>query len=442
MLDYNVALKRTFEPRKHEISTELRYNRTRDEDHTALWRQSPPSAASALPRIEGETDDVAALTKQLVAQVDYTRPLGDSRKLETGYKGNARWLDRDFVVRKDALGTGSWVLSNLSNAFSFAENVQAVYGVMSQGVGKAELQAGLRAEYASRDFTLGAGQSYPYSYRSLFPSGVVLYNLSDVTQAKVSYSRRIRRPGKEELNPFPWFFDVQNVFFGNPNLNPEYTDAIELGLTRNGALGSVQLSPFYRRTTNIIRVNINAADTVGGREVTSIRFQNLATSNSWGTDLNGTLRLGKRFNGFASVNVFKMVTDGGSESSLGSSAVTWSSRVNGTTELTPTTTLQAMYFYRAPMKIERGQFFAMQMANLSVRQKVDGDRIAVTLRVLDPFNTGRFRVQVGDDKLMQITERSMGVRAVFLTVQYTYGQAPRIRQPRQEQGEAQTGFPQ
>jgi outer membrane receptor protein involved in Fe transport len=344
-------------------------------------------------------------------------------------------------VLKDALGSGDWVRSDLSNAFTFGERVHAVYGVLSQGAGKFDLQAGLRGEYASRDFSLAApAQSYPFSYRSLFPSGVATYNVSDATQMKLSYSRRIRRPGSQELNPFPSFFDVQNVFLGNPNLNPEYTDAVEFGLTRNGALGSIQFSPFYRHTKDVIRIIINTADIIDGREVTSVSFKNLASSNSWGSDLNGSLRLGKRLNGFASVNVFKMITDGGSTSSLGSNAVTWSSRVNATSELTPTLMVQGSYFYRAPMKIENGEFSAMQMANFTVRQKLDGDRLAVSLRVNDPFSTGRFRIRAGDDNVMQVTERTFGARSAFLTVQYNYGQAPKIQQRRPEQGDAPAAF--
>jgi ferric enterobactin receptor len=437
LLDYTAAFKRTFEARKHELNAEVRLNRTRDEDFTSLWRQ--PQTAS---RLEGETDDTDALAKSVTGQVDYTRTMAPRTKLETGYKGSARWLDRDYVVLKDALGTGDWVRSDLSNAFTFGERVHAVYGVLSQGAGRFDFQAGLRGEYASRDFSLAApAQSYPFSYRSLFPSGVATYNLSDATQMKVSYSRRIRRPGSQELNPFPSFFDVQNVFLGNPSLNPEYTDAIELGLTRNGALGSIQFSPFYRHTKDVIRIIINTADIIDGREVTSVSFKNLESSNSWGSDLNGSLRLGKKFNGFASVNVFKMVTDGGSTSSLGSNGVTWSSRVNATSELTPTLLVQGSYFYRAPMKIERGEFSAMQMANFTVRQKLDGDRLAVSLRINDPFSTGRFRIRAGDDNVMQVTERTFGARSAFLTVQYNYGQAPKIQQRRPEQGDAPAAFP-
>ncbi len=443
-LDYTLARKRTLEPRKHELSTELRLNRQHDEDRSTLWRQ-PLTAAGTVASglLEGERDNTDATNSQINAQLDYTRTLAPRTKLETGLKGTGRWLDKNYDVTKDALGNGTWTPSSLSNEFSFNDQVGAAYGVLSEGAGKFDFQGGLRAEYANRDFSLkSSSQKYPYSYTSLFPSAVALYKFSDLTQAKLAYSRRIRRPGTQELNPFPTFFDVQNVFIGNPKLNPEYTDAIELGLTRTGALGSVQLSPFYRRTTDVIRVAINTADVVDGREVTSVSFQNLATSNSYGTDLNGSLRLGNMFNGFASFNVFKQVTDGGSLSTLSSNAVTWSSRVNGTATLNPDLTLQASYFYRAPTKIERGEFSSTQMAQFSVRQKLLEGKGAVSLRVIDPFNTMRFKIKTGDDNLIQFTDRQFGVRAVFLTFQYNFGQAPKFRVPKQDdQPQAQTGFP-
>jgi outer membrane receptor protein involved in Fe transport len=440
MADYDVALKRSFEPRKHELSGELRLNRAHDQDFTRLWRQ--PSLTAGAARVENEEDDNDAVTKQLTAQVDYVKSFASRTKLESGWKTNERWLDRDYLVTTDSLGAGTWTKSALSNDFGFDEAVHATYGVLSQSVGKLDLQGGLRGEYATRDFSLAApAKSYPYRYASVFPSGVVNYNVNDMTQVKASYSRRIRRPGTQELNPFPSFFDVQNVFFGNPNLSPEYTDAIELGMTKQMPKGMVQLSPFYRRTSHVIRVDINATDTFEGREVTSISFKNLAQSNSWGTDLNGQLRLGPKLTGFAGFNVFKMVTDGGSASAVGSDAVTWMGRMNATSELTKTVVLQASYMYRAPMNIERGRFEAVQMANFAVRKKLDGDNSSIVVRVSDPFNTGAFRVRVGDDKILQLTERNMGARVMFVAFQYNYGRAPRVRQVQQDQGQGGAGFP-
>ncbi|MEO6486651.1 MAG: TonB-dependent receptor, partial [Thermoanaerobaculia bacterium] len=358
--DYTLAFKRIIEARKHEFGAEMRLNRSSDDDNNTLWRQ----AISTNAQTEGERNELDAVTEQAIAQVDYTRTLRERTKLETGYKGTSRWLDRDYEVFTDASDSGNWTLdANLSNSFQFDEQVHAAYGVLSQGVGKFELQGGLRAERASRDFRL-ADESYPYTYTSLFPSAVVNYKLSDATQLKLAYSRRVRRPGTQELNPFPQFFDAQNVFIGNPDLNPEYTDALEGGYTRTFKVGTLQVSPFYRRTTDIIRVEINADDVVQGREVTSIRFQNLATGTSWGTDVNGSLRLGPKFTGFGGFNIFKMVTDGGSQSALASGGVAWSARINGTTQLRDDLSLQAMYFYRAPMQQEGYKISGMQFANI------------------------------------------------------------------------------
>jgi len=442
MVDNSLSWRHTIEPRKHELSTEVRFNRARDEDNTLLWRDPQNSdGTSAGPPIQGEKDSTNALTRQLTAQLDYTRPLTPKTKLETGFKETARWLDREFTVVKDALGDGSWLPSSLSNNFTFDEHVHAGYGVVSQSVGKFDLQGGLRAEWANRTFDLASAQSYPYSYHSLFPSGVIMYKPSDQSQMKVSYSRRIRRPGTQELNPFPVFFDQQNVFIGNPRLNPEYTDAFELGFSKSGQLGSVQLSPFYRRTKDVVRVNINTADTVDGREVTSVSFENLDNANSWGTDLNGSLRLGPKFNGFGGFNIFKMVTDGGSQSALSSNAVAWSYRLNVTSQVTPTVTLQANYFYRAPVKIEKGRFSAFQMTNITLRKKLDGDNMSIAIRFADPFDTMKFRIKAGDDNLTQITTRKFGVRATYVTFQWNYGQAPKIRPPREEPAQPAPVFP-
>jgi hypothetical protein len=205
----------------------------------------------------------------------------------------------------------------------------------------------------------------------------------------------------------------------------------------------VQISPFYRHTTDIIRVSVNTADTVAGREVTSVSFNNLAKGTSWGADINSQLRIGQAFSGMASVNLFRMVTDGGSTSSLSSDAISWTARVNATYNLNPATALQATYFYRAPTDFERGRFAAFSVANLTVRRKLAGDRASVAVRWSDPFRTSRFRVEAGDDNIVQLTSSRFNSRAVHVTFTYNMGQAPRPRPVRPEQDAAppQTGFP-
>jgi len=139
--------------------------------------------------------------------------------------------------------------------------------------------------------------------------------------------------------------------------------------------------------------------------------------------------------------VFKVVTDGGSTSAVGSNALGWTGRINITSELTKTLTAQAAYNYRAPMKIERGEFGAQQVANFAFRKKVQGDKAAVTVRLVDPFELVNFRIKTGDGTVMQLTERNPQSRMVFVGYQYSFGRPPRVRQVAPDQtGGGSVGF--
>ena len=423
--DYDVAFKRTIKPREHELSTEFRFNRSDDDDNVL---QSVLPTTTSTSYTDGKFEANAQSFTSLSGQIDYMKANTKARrKLETGWKSNVRGLDKDYNVTVDPSGSGSWVVAPESNVLSFDEGVHAVYGVLSQSVKKWDLQAGLRGEYATRDFAM-TGSKYPYEYFSAFPSAVALYNVAPTTQAKASYSRRIRRPGNQELNPFPVWFDANNVFFGDPNIAPEYTDSYDFGLTKTGSKGMVSLSPYYRHTTNIIRIDINTMDTVDSREVTSISFKNLATSNSFGTDFTSQYRRSPKLNILTNLGIFKQVTDGGSTSAVGSDAIGWMGRVNVSSELTSKFIAQAVYNYRAATKIEKGEMGRQHAANLALRYKINGDKESILFRVNDPFATMRFRVLAGDDKVIQLTERNPHTRFFFLGYQRNFGKPPKVRQ--------------
>jgi len=93
------------------------------------------------------------------------------------------------------------------------------------------------------------------------------------------------------------------------------------------------------------------------------------------------------------------------------------------------------------MTIEKGRFSRMQMANITLRKKLDGDNMSVAVRFQDPFDTMKFRIKAGDDNIEQITARKFGVRATYLTFQWNYGQAPKVRLPQQDQPPPQPVFP-
>ena len=424
-VDYDAAFKRTFKPREHELSTEWRFNRSDDDDNT-LQSVLPDVSSTAYTLGKYEVNEQVFQT--INGQIDYMKANVKARtKLETGWKSSMRLMDKDYDVTHDPTGSANWVAGPESNVLGFDEGVHAVYGIVSKGVKKFDLQAGLRGEYATRDFRL-SGTKYPYDYFSAFPSAAASYSFAPTTNGRASYSRRIRRPGTQELNPFPVWFDANNVFFGNPDVAPEYTDSYDFSVTKTGSKGMLQVSPYYRHTSNIIRPDINTADTVDNREVTSISFRNLEKSESWGTDFTSQYRRSPKFSALTNFSVFKQVTDGGSSSVVGSDAVTWMARGNVSSELTSKLVAQVAYQYRAPMKIEKGEFGAQHAANIALRYKLNADKESIVFRVNDPFAEMRFHVKAGDDRVIQLTERNPHMRFFFLGYQRNFGRPPRVRQ--------------
>jgi hypothetical protein len=83
--------------------------------------------------------------------------------------------------------------------------------------------------------------------------------------------------------------------------------------------------------------------------------------------------------------------------------------------------------YRAPMATEQGRVSGRSMFNVALRQKLMGERASVTMRIVDPFDTMRFRSLTDDERFYQETERRMGARGVFLSFSYNFGQQPRLR---------------
>ncbi|MEO8563219.1 MAG: TonB-dependent receptor, partial [bacterium] len=434
-LDYALSYKRTTEQQGDGITTEFRVNRSRGDgnvlltDRTLGLAATLPAGTAAL-----ETDATGDLTHNWTLQTDFTHTFGGRTKLETGYKGTLRQLENQFDVANfsDALST---YVPNLdrSNAFDYNEQVHAVYGVVSKGAGKFDLQAGLRAEQAITRFDLATtNERFDNSYKSLYPSALALFNVDESKQLKLSYSKRVTRPDTRQLNPFGFREDALNVFHGNPGLKPEYTHSFELGYQESFDKGTLQITPFARHTVNAVRF-IRTIDDGG---VATTTFQNVATSDSYGADVNGSVRFG-RLSGFGGFSAFKQVTDGSNLSTdVSNNAFGWSARSNATIKVTPSLDVQGFLMYRAPMTTEQGRMSGMTMTNLAVRQKLLGDQASVSLRVMDPFNVMGFGFVTDDGRFAQQTRRNFNARGAFLTFSYTFGQQPRIRSSRPEQPEA------
>ncbi len=435
--DYALTWRRTVHPQRNALVVEGRVNHSRGDNDVRFTRQTPDDASDVDALERNATDDRST---GFTGQLDWTRELRAGTKLETGYKGTFRTQRTDFLVLTGDAGGPMTPDAGRSNAFDFDEQVNAVYGVVSQQAGPVTMQAGLRAEMADTRFDLRTTDTrYEHDYRSLFPSGIVSWDVTPERQLKASYSRRIQRPWPQQLNPFGFREDALTVFEGNPALRPEYTDSYELGLQQSIGASTLQLTPYVRHTTDAVR-QYNFVDDDG---VLHMRPRNAATVDQYGVDANLNFRVGP-LSGFGGASAYRNEVDVGDlEDARDVTSDGWSGRTNLTWKATPTLDVQGFVMYRSSMRTEQGRFSGFTFTNFALKQKLRGDKATATLRVMDPFGTMGWTMRTDDGQVLQLMDREFGARGAYLSFTWSFGQAPKMRpRPQEEQGAGgQPGMP-
>lgn len=159
------------------------------------------------------------------------------------------------------LAAGSAVLdSTLSNEFTYIENTQAAYFNAEKKTGRWDFQAGLREEVQQTSgYSHILHQTTVNDYAELFPSLSVLYTPNAAGSFSLTYGKRINRPTFWMLNPYKSLLTAFSYFDGNPSLQPEYTQTLELTYNYKKILSS---SAYLSYTNNgFDNVTIASADT-------------------------------------------------------------------------------------------------------------------------------------------------------------------------------------
>lgn len=428
-MDYRLSYKWVAEPSKHEISVESRYASGADNASTGYTQQYFESASS--DSIDRQNVVRSDDNRTVALQVDYVRPVSDGGRLEAGYKGELETIAGDFVSESLDRTTASFVPDTaLNNAYTYDRQIHAMYAIYAQDLGVFGVQVGARIEKALTTFDQKTtGVVVDNDYFSVFPSAHITYKPVDALNFKASYSRRINRPWISILNPFVSQDDPTFREAGNPNIKPEYTDALELSVNHFTDLTTITLTPYYRRTTDVIR-RYGDLDTVTG--VGTVTFRNFDISTSYGADFTGSVRLGDRFNAFTSFGVYQMATDASNvEEGLKSDAFGWNARINATVGLLDGMDMQVTWFYRSPWALEGGgQVGAFQMTDVALTQRLLENRLRIGLRVSDLFDQRGFRITRNDPQFDLTFSRKPTSRTAMLTASYSFGtpdRSPRRR---------------
>lgn len=341
--------------------------------------------------------------RNTLLQLDYIHPFnGGKGKFEAGYRGTLRQIQTDYSV-EEFINNTEWVnYRNFSNTFQYDENIQALYALVGNHMGKISYELGLRMEYTDirtellDGLNLGGLEPVNYkSYINFFPSIHTNYHINNNNSVQVSYSRRVSRPGFWSLNPFSSFSDARNIRIGNPDIDPEFTDSYETGYLANGDTHSFYGGVYYRYTTDATeRITLPPVN-----DTTFSKPVNLGIERFYGVEFNISKDFTKWWTVNGNANFFRAITEGEFEGqTFDRDTYTWNSRVSNRFSLGRRTNLQATVFYRAPQQTTQGRSEAFYTFDLGFTKDILKNKATFSLNVRDVFNTRIFRsISEGDD---------------------------------------------
>ncbi|MFK7922885.1 MAG: TonB-dependent receptor [Bacteroidia bacterium] len=427
-LDYNLNYKKTFDKKGHEWTADLIYSSGAETEsmnaQNNLFNANYQSLgeAAVLQRINN-----SELERELVLQTDYVQPIGENGKFEAGYRTGIRRITNDYLTEEFDNQTQLWErLGFVSNQFEYDEDIHATYAIYGNKYDKFSYQLGLRGEYSNITTRLiETAERNDKNYFNLFPSAHFTYEFANENSVQLGYSRRVRRPRFWDLNPFFTFMNPLFIRSGNPDLNPEFTHAMDLSYLKYWDKASLSTGIYYRHTDGVIQ-RITTVDELG---VSRSMPQNLAVSRDMGLELSLSYEAVKWWRLNASSNLFRgSLIDPTFTTELNRSYFSWTARMNSQFKLPHDIEAQIQANFRGAQQTAQGTRRAFVYTDFGINKDVLDGKATVNFRVRDIFNSGIYRYETFGEGFSQSGVYQRRQRT------FTLGFAYRLNQKKDRRG--------
>lgn len=413
--DATMFWQHNFKKEDHEIRFE--YNKAVSdelEDNHFTNKYIFPAAASTF-----DNTLIKQTSREDHITVDYSNPLSENSKMELGYDGSFSKQDPVFYGEYFDASQQKFIMDIIkSNKFIYDQHLNAFYGTYQRSYGAFGYSLGLRGEQTNIKANLvSKDSSLSNSYFKFYPTIHFAYKVKD-GDIQLNYSRRVRRPEADDLNPFPEYADPRNLRAGNPKLLPEIINSIELGYKWQNDKYSFVPSLYYRYKQNgftqvIIKLNDSTYLTTQ---------QNLSNDKSAGLELIFSAKPVKFVSANLSANFFYNTIDA---SNLGYTAnrsvVSMSLNFNTTFVITGNMIMQISSNYRSARLTPQGKSYGTFVFNTGVRQDLFKKKLSVTLTGSDLFKTLREKRELNTSFLKQTSIGRRDARIIYLGVAYHFG---------------------
>ena len=405
------------------LKLDLRVSGTASENdirYASNYAVRPSNASPDLSRQRSENE-----TRVIDMTGDYDRP-GENGILRVGYKvaRNSNAFDNAFI--NIANGTLVETINTArTNRFELDETTAALYGTYQLRLsGNWGVQGGLRGEYTDVDLNqVTTGIRASNSYFDAIPSAFISYDWSDDTALRLSYARRIRRPGAGDLNPFVIYRDEFNVSSGNPNLEPTNTDSIELGVETKLGKVDTNVRLYARRDSNLISerrffIGDNVLLTTRDNEGTSRSGGLEFTFSGRATD-KLTLNASGNF-GYTEQTVLGSTSAGAGTSPAKRDATSLSGRARISYQVNPTNQVQLSLNAQGKTLFGEGYRQPVRTADFTYRRNLT-QALSFVLNVNDLFDSQKTESITETERLREYSVQRFNGRMVTAGLSYRFG---------------------
>ncbi|MCW2118104.1 TonB-dependent receptor [Flavobacterium sp. 7A] len=324
------------------------------------------------------------------AQLDYEFKPFSFGKLEAGYQFRKLKNNGDFIYERRNLSSGIYeIVPEFTSQVNLDRLIHSGYLQLNGSKTKWEYAAGLRLESMNRDFYLkgfnSPAENLSYDYVKLFPSASAQYTMDNNVKLKAGYSKRVDRAPSYQMNPFKEREHSETFEQGDKNLRPEFTDLIELGISKNFKGGNTLFATaYYRDVHNLInRVNTLSYTTAGVLNDTILDriYTNVGRGKTLGLEIGSQFKPSTKWTNFIGANIYNFNIDGSyNGKAINSNAIQYSINANSTYNFSSTTSMQFTLNYLSNRITAQGEDSRFYSPNLSLRKSFLDNQLIATLQ--------------------------------------------------------------
>jgi outer membrane receptor protein involved in Fe transport len=436
----------------HELTAELQYDKSKESKRAFISEIEDLPQTTILP-----SEDIITKEDQLeyFAQIDYVLPIGENSQFEAGYRGKFEETKTDYELLEEDGTTGIFIRNDsISNVFTYNENVNALYTQFGTKLGDFSFLLGLRMEntqlegkvdtenilLADTDISL----NFDKNYIGLFPTVNLTYELAENENITLGYNRRINRPRSWYINPFPSRSSEANVFQGNPDLDPAYSSAFDLGyLKRFGKNLTLTTSIYYQYETDAFeRIQEDTGEiTSNGVPIIRTIPINLSTNQRYGFEAGILYNPAKwlRLNG--SFNLFRFVKEGFyNDVDYGTTNTSYFSRGSVKVTLPGKIDWQTNGFYRGPSNTSQTDTDGIFSLDVALSKDIMDDNGTLGFNVRDLLNTRKRTSFTQTETFTSNSEFQWRERQFTLSFTYRFNQKKKRERGNGNGGDDEGGF--